>query len=131
MSEELELISSAAAKEMFLEARKNEVPESPLSGYHYRLKYFTRWCQGVGEFDSLNGLSARILGFKSWRRVDKDLKSITLQGQLDALETESPSPTKRSRLRPLVLRNATGQSCRERAFTARVGPICHSSRTLR
>ncbi len=86
MSEEIEPISPAAAKEMYLEARKNEVSESTLSGYHYRLKHFIRWCQDVEGLDNLNDLSGRDLQrFKTWRRDDGGLKPITLQGQLDAL----------------------------------------------
>jgi len=87
MSEELEPISPAAAKEMYLEARKNEVSESTLSGYHYRLKHFIRWCENVEGIDNMNDLSGRDLQrFKTWRRDDGDLKPITLQGQLDALK---------------------------------------------
>ncbi|WP_336035168.1 tyrosine-type recombinase/integrase [Halobacterium yunchengense] len=71
---------------MYLEARKNEVSESTLSGYHYRLKHFIRWCQDVEGLDNLNDLSGRDLQrFKTWRRDDGGLKPITLQGQLDAL----------------------------------------------
>jgi len=86
MSQELEPISPGAAKEMYLEARKNEVSQSTLDGYHYRLKHFIRWCETVAEIDNMNDLSGRDLQrFKTWRRDDGDLKPITLQGQLDAL----------------------------------------------
>jgi len=87
MSEELEPISPAAAKEMYLEARKNEVSKSTLDGYHYRLKHFIRWCENVEGIDNMNELSGRDLQrFKTWRRDDGDLKPITLSGQLDALK---------------------------------------------
>jgi site-specific recombinase XerD len=86
MTTELEPISPAEAKEMYLEARKREVSESTLSGYHYRLKHFIRWCQEVEGFDNMNDLTGRKLQqFKTWRRDDGDLKPITLEGNLDAL----------------------------------------------
>jgi len=83
---ELEPISPAEAKEMYLNARKGEVSESTLSGYHYRLKHFIRWSKDVEDLDNMNDLSGRKLQkFRAWRRDDGDLKPITLQGQLDAL----------------------------------------------
>lgn len=83
---ELEPITPAVAKEMYLDARKHEVSKSTLDGYHYRLKHFIRWCENVEGIDNLNHLSGRDLPqFKTWRRDDGDLKPITLHGQLDAL----------------------------------------------
>lgn len=71
---------------MYLNARKNEVSQSTLDGYHYRLKHFIRWCQEVEGIENMNNLSGRKLQkFKTWRRDDGDLKPITLEGQLDAL----------------------------------------------
>jgi site-specific recombinase XerD len=58
MSEELEPISPAEAKEMYLEARKREVSQSTLDGYHYRLKHFIRWCQQVEGIENMNELTA-------------------------------------------------------------------------
>jgi len=86
MSEELEPISPVEAKEMYLNARKNEVSQSTLDGYHYRLKHFIRWCENVEGIENLNNLSGRDLQrYKTWRRDDGDLKPISLEGQLDAL----------------------------------------------
>jgi len=86
MTDKLEPISPAEAKEMYLDARKREVSESTLSGYHYRLKHFIRWCQEVEGLDNMNDLTGRKLQqFKTWRRDDGDLKPITLEGNLDAL----------------------------------------------
>ncbi|MEA1930252.1 MAG: site-specific integrase, partial [Euryarchaeota archaeon] len=83
---ELEAISPAEAKEMYLEARKREVSQSTLDGYHYRLKHFIRWCENVEGIKNLNTLSGRDLQrYKTWRREDGDLKPISLEGQLDAL----------------------------------------------
>ncbi|WP_418280484.1 tyrosine-type recombinase/integrase [Halorubrum sp. DTA98] len=86
MTDELEPISPAEAKEMYLNARKREVSESTLSGYHYRLKHFIRWCEDVEGLDNMNDLTGRkVQQFKTWRREDGDLKPITLEGNLDAL----------------------------------------------
>jgi hypothetical protein len=46
-TDELHPIPPAEAKEMYLDARKNEVSQSTLDGYHYRLKHFIRWCDEV------------------------------------------------------------------------------------
>lgn len=82
----LEPISPAKAKEMYLDARKREVSQSTLDGYHYRLKHFIRWCKDVEGIENMNNLSGRKLQrFKTWRRDDGDLKPITLEGNLDAL----------------------------------------------
>jgi len=84
--ETLEPISPAEAKEMYLNARKHEVSQSTLDGYHYRLKHFIRWCENVEGLDNMNDLTGRKLQqFKTWRRDDGDLKPITLEGNLDAL----------------------------------------------
>ena len=85
MTDALEPISPAEAKEMYLQARRHEVSESTLSGYHYRLVHFIRWCDSTG-LDNMNDLTGRKLQkFKTWRRDDGDLKPITLRGNLDAL----------------------------------------------
>jgi len=86
MSEELEPISPAEAKAMYLEARANELSRSSLQSYHYRLKHFVRWCEEVEGIRNLNSLSGRDLQrYKTWRRDDGDLKPVSLDGQLDAL----------------------------------------------
>ncbi|ELY98662.1 integrase family protein [Natrialba asiatica DSM 12278] len=83
---DLEPISPVEAKDMYLEARKQEVSKSTLDGYHYRLKHFIRWCEDVERIDNMNDLSGRDLQrYKTWRRDDGDLKPISLEGQLDAL----------------------------------------------
>ncbi|ELY51071.1 tyrosine-type recombinase/integrase [Natronorubrum bangense] len=85
-NETLEPISPAEAKEMYLNARKHEVSQSTLDGYHYRLKHFIRWCENVEELENMNDLTGRKLQqFKTWRRDDGDLKPITLEGNLDTL----------------------------------------------
>ena len=86
MSQELQPISPERAKEMYLDARKREVSQSTLDGYHYRLKHFIRWCNEVADIDNMNDLTGRKLQeFRTWRRDDGDLKPVTLEGNLDAL----------------------------------------------
>ncbi|AGN02436.1 integrase family protein [Salinarchaeum sp. Harcht-Bsk1] len=86
MKDNLEPISPVEAKEMYLDARKREVSQSTLDGYHYRLKHFIRWCKEVEGIENMNSLSGRDLQrYKTWRRDDGDLKPISLEGQLDAL----------------------------------------------
>jgi site-specific recombinase XerD len=85
MSQQLEPITPKRAKKMYLNARKHEVSESTISGYHYRLKHFIRWCDQRG-IDNMNDLTGRKLqAFRTWRQEDGDLKPITLEGNLDAL----------------------------------------------
>ncbi|WP_227738888.1 hypothetical protein [Halorientalis pallida] len=75
MNETLEPISPAEAKERYLNARKHEVSQSTLDGYHYRLKHFIRWCENVEGLDDMNDFTGRKLQqFKTWRRDDGDLK---------------------------------------------------------
>jgi hypothetical protein len=59
MTKQLEPISPAEAKEMYLNARKHEVSQSTLNGYHYRLKHFIRWCENVEGLDNMNDLTGR------------------------------------------------------------------------
>ncbi|NUC73613.1 tyrosine-type recombinase/integrase [Haloterrigena sp. SYSU A558-1] len=85
-TDELQPITPERAKEMYLEARKHEVSQSTLDGYHYRLKHFIRWCNEVADIDNMNDLTGRKLqAFRTWRRDDGDLKPVTLEGNLDAL----------------------------------------------
>ena len=56
--DELEPITPERAKKMYLNARKGEVSQSTLDGYHYRLKHFIRWCDERG-IENMNDLSRR------------------------------------------------------------------------
>lgn len=53
---ELEPISPIKTNEMCLDARKNEVPQSTLDGYHYRPNHFVRWCKDVEGIENANSL---------------------------------------------------------------------------
>lgn len=60
MATTLEPITPAEAKQMYLDARKHEVSESTIDGYHYRLKHFIRWCEDVEDINNMNDLGGRI-----------------------------------------------------------------------
>jgi site-specific recombinase XerD len=82
---ELEHLSPAKAKEMFLAQREDEVAEKTHQVYHYRLKPFVQWC-GQEEITNLNNLTARSLHeYRLWRKKDGNLKTVTLKGQLSTL----------------------------------------------
>lgn len=86
MTTELEPITPSETKEMYLEARKNELSKTTLDGYHYRLKHFIRWCEDVEQIANMNDLSGRdIQKFKTWRRNEGDLKPVTMESNLDTL----------------------------------------------
>ncbi len=86
MSTELDPITPAEAKKMYLDARKREIAKSTIEGYHYRLKQFIRWCEEVKEITNLNELTGRDLQrFKTWRRDDGGLKPVTMESNLDTL----------------------------------------------
>jgi integrase len=83
--ETLEPISPAEAKEMYLNARKHEVSQSTLDGYHYRLKHFIRWCEQEG-IDNMNDLTGRKLHeYRLWRKDDGTLNKLTLRMQMSSL----------------------------------------------
>jgi site-specific recombinase XerD len=85
MTDNLEPIEAAEAKEMYLEQRKQEVSESTIQAHHYRLKHFVRWC-GVVGIENLNTLSGRDLQrYKMWRRKDGGLNNVILVTQLSTL----------------------------------------------
>lgn len=86
MSQELEPISPAEAKEMYRGERKGEVSERTLQAHHYRLKHFIRWCVDIEGIENLNKLSGRDLKrFKTWRRDVGDLNKDSVHTQLGTL----------------------------------------------
>jgi site-specific recombinase XerD len=83
---DLEPISPAEAKQMYLQQRKAEVSESTIQAHHYRLNHFVRWCENVENLENLNTLSGRDLQrFKMWRREDGGLNNVTMVTQLSTL----------------------------------------------
>ena len=88
MSEEdLEPLSPKDGVEMYLDAKRDELTESTLTGQKYRLAAFTDWCEEEG-IDNLNDLTGRDLyAYRVWRREGKGdgrdpVKPVTLRGQL-------------------------------------------------
>lgn len=83
---DLEPITPAEAKQMYLQQRKEEVSESTIQAHHYRLNHFVRWCEDVENLENLNTLSGRDLQrFKMWRREDGGLNNVTMVTQLSTL----------------------------------------------
>lgn len=86
MTDDLEPIGAAEAKEMYIEQRKEEVSDSTLQAHHYRLKHFVRWCEDVEGIENLNTLNGRDLQrYKMWRRQDGGLNNVTMVTQLSTL----------------------------------------------
>jgi len=86
MTDDLQPIEAAEAKEMYLEQRSQEVSDATIQAHGYRLKHFVRWCEDVQSIKNLNDLSGRDLQrFTTWRREDGDLNNVTVVTQLSTL----------------------------------------------
>jgi len=82
---ELEPITPAEAKEMYLAQRRNEIAEATLQGHHYRLKPFVQWCEST-DLTNLNDLTARdIHKYRLHREEEASLNKITLRTQLSTI----------------------------------------------
>ncbi|SFL50730.1 Site-specific recombinase XerD [Halogranum rubrum] len=82
---ELEPITPADAKEMYLASRQDEVTEATYKAHNYRLNHFIRWCNEY-DIDNLNDINGRsVHRYRLWRRDDGDLNNVTLKTQLDTL----------------------------------------------
>ena len=82
---ELEPITPAEAKEMYLAQRRDEVAESTLQAHHYRLKQFIQWCESTG-LTNLNNLSARgIHKYRLHRKETDNLTKVTIRTQLSTI----------------------------------------------
>jgi len=85
-ADNLEPITPAQAKEMYLSQRESEVSNSTIQAHHYRLSHFVRWCNEVAEIENLNDVTGRDLQrYKMWRRDDGDLNNVTMVTQLSTL----------------------------------------------
>lgn len=77
---------------MYLEARKDELSETTLSGHKYRIRAFLQWCDEE-DVDNLNDLSGRDLyRYRIWRREGQgedrgEIRPVTLRGQLSTLRS--------------------------------------------
>lgn len=82
---ELEPIEPETAVEMYLDDRRTELSQASLKAHEYRLSHLLRWCR-CEDLDNLNVLSGRDLHrYKTWRREDGDLKTVSLKTQIDTI----------------------------------------------
>jgi site-specific recombinase XerD len=82
---ELEAITPAKAREMYLAQRQDEVAEETLQSHKYRLNPFVQWCEQEG-IKNLNDLTARSLHeYRLWRKEDGDLNTVSLRTQLSTV----------------------------------------------
>ncbi|GAB3681243.1 tyrosine-type recombinase/integrase [Salinarchaeum chitinilyticum] len=83
--DDLDPIPPAEALPLYLDHREPEVSEKTLLNHEYRLETFCEFC---GEFgiETLDELSPRdIHQFRSWRRREGNVATITLRGELATL----------------------------------------------
>ncbi len=84
---DLDPLTPADGREMYLDARHDELSADTLSAHGYRLAAFVRWCDREG-IKNLNDLAGRDLHHYRVDRGERDgLKPVTLQGQLSTLRT--------------------------------------------
>ena len=82
---ELESITPAEARDMYLAQRQDEVAEETLQSHKYRLNPFVQWCEHEGV-TNLNDLTARSLHeYRLWRKEDGDLNTVSLRTQLSTV----------------------------------------------
>jgi len=90
MSSDLQSLHPEKAREMYLEAKQDELTEGTLQGHKYRLEAFTQWCEEYGLND-LRELDGRDLyEYRIWRREGHgegrdEIKPVTLRAQLATL----------------------------------------------
>lgn len=85
MSNELEPICPAEAKELYLRERQTDASDATIEAHDYRLNHFVRWCD-IKDIDNMNDLSGRDLHrYKLWRQDDGDLNQVSLKTQMDTL----------------------------------------------
>ena len=83
----LENIQPNRAIDLYLDARANELAQTTLREYRYRLEHFAKWAY-QNDIEFLSDLSAHhIIDYKSWREGDgsRTRKAITIESDLDAL----------------------------------------------
>ena len=85
MANELEPLTPADGRQMYLNERRHEVSEATLQSHGYRLDQFVEWCDDQG-IDNLNDLSGRdIHRFRVKRREEDGLSTPSMKGQLSTL----------------------------------------------
>lgn len=86
VSSDLDPLGPDEARQLYLEARRNELSEDTRDGQDYRLRAFVKWCEEQG-FENLNSLDGRDLyNYRVWRREGgysgEELQNVTLRGDL-------------------------------------------------
>lgn len=82
---ELQRLTPAEARDMYLAQREGDVAEATLQAHNYRLKPFVAWCDQEG-ITNLNGLTARHLHkYQLFRKKEDDLATVTLRTQLSTI----------------------------------------------
>ncbi|WP_410765641.1 tyrosine-type recombinase/integrase [Haloferax sp. DFSO60] len=85
MTNDLEPLEPAAAKQMYLDARSQELSDATLQSHHYRLKQFVQWCEEEA-IDNMNTFSGReIHRYRVKRRNEDGLSNASMKGQLATL----------------------------------------------
>ena len=91
MTDDLQPLAPAKAKDMYLEGRRDELSESTLSAQKYRLEAFVDFCdeQGIEDLRELGGRD--LYEYRVWRREGHGrrdaVEPITLKGQLATLRS--------------------------------------------
>jgi site-specific recombinase XerD len=85
MSHDLEPLTPAEGRQMYLDERRHELADATHQSHGYRLTQFVRWCETEG-IDNLNEISGRdIHRFRVKRREEDGLATASMKGQLATL----------------------------------------------
>lgn len=83
---DLDPISPAEAKDLYLESRADDAAEDTIEAHDYRLRAFVQWCdeEGVANMNELGGRD--LYAYRVWRREggysDDELSTVTLRGDM-------------------------------------------------
>ncbi|QDX39842.1 tyrosine-type recombinase/integrase [Salarchaeum sp. JOR-1] len=85
-SANLEALGPDEARQLYLEARQDELTADTREGQDYRLRAFVAWCEEEG-IENMNDLNGRDLyKYRVWRReggyTGQELRNVTLRGDL-------------------------------------------------
>lgn len=85
MTQELEPLEPETAVELYLAQRDEDSAERTKQAHWYRLKHFLRWCdeEGISNLNTLTG--RKLYQYRTWRRNDGDLNTVSLRTQLSTL----------------------------------------------
>lgn len=82
----LDPISSQAALDWYLEHREDDLRTATLRKYESALRIFIDWTDEVG-IDDMNDVKGRqLMQFKTWRKQEADLATVSLNGNLAILQ---------------------------------------------